>query len=121
MFKAALFVSFFRTPSKPAMMWLLSRRGVSSLPRTMRAWQTESFDTPMQLREVPVPMITKPDQVLVRVKVREISRFQGRCLVTGGILRSWLLVDFSFTHTTIIVGEGVCLSNQVVHFEFFQT
>lgn len=41
--------------------------GSTTLPSTMKAWVLEEFNTPYRLRDVPVPRINDPSDVLIRV------------------------------------------------------
>ena len=47
----------------------MRRATTTALPLSMRAWVVEQFKGPLVQREVPVPQITQPDQVLIKVKV----------------------------------------------------
>ena len=41
----------------------------TTVANTMRAWVTEQYRGPLVCRDVPIPSVTKPNQVLIKVKV----------------------------------------------------
>uniref|UniRef100_A0A1I7XR60 ADH_zinc_N domain-containing protein n=1 Tax=Heterorhabditis bacteriophora TaxID=37862 RepID=A0A1I7XR60_HETBA len=51
------------------MRFVIGRRCASTTASVMKAWILESHGTQLQLREMPIPVLTKPDQVLIKVKV----------------------------------------------------
>uniref|UniRef100_A0A914YUQ0 Uncharacterized protein n=1 Tax=Panagrolaimus superbus TaxID=310955 RepID=A0A914YUQ0_9BILA len=44
-------------------------RYATTVGNTMRAWMTENYRGPLVCREVTIPSITQPNQVLIKVKV----------------------------------------------------
>ncbi|KAK6729725.1 hypothetical protein RB195_006649 [Necator americanus] len=45
-------------------------RCIAGRTSQMRAWQVQSPAEPLQLQTVPLPVLTKPNQILIKVKVR---------------------------------------------------
>uniref|UniRef100_A0A914YRX4 Enoyl reductase (ER) domain-containing protein n=1 Tax=Panagrolaimus superbus TaxID=310955 RepID=A0A914YRX4_9BILA len=48
-------------------------RRATGLPASMNAWVLEQYKTPLVKKEVPIPQITQPDQILIKVKAASVN------------------------------------------------
>jgi NADPH:quinone reductase-like Zn-dependent oxidoreductase len=89
-------------------------RRATTVGNTMRAWMTENYKGPLVCREVSIPSITQPNQVLIKVKATSMNPID--CRMTEGygdqILSTWSHFEsFTFQRPSrlpLIAGRDCC-------------
>ncbi|KAK5973389.1 Quinone oxidoreductase protein chloroplastic, partial [Trichostrongylus colubriformis] len=73
----------------------LCRLSLSSVRHTMRAWVAQSPTDPVKLKTIPLPVLTKPDQVLIKVKAASVNPVDALMVKGYGkeVLGVWKRLD----------------------------
>jgi NADPH:quinone reductase-like Zn-dependent oxidoreductase len=89
-------------------------RRASALPASMNAWVLEQYKTPLIKKEVALPQITQPDQILIKVKAASVNPIDTWLSKGYGnnILSTWRQLEKgslqSVSRLPLILGHDCC-------------